>query len=98
MNRLNGRQSNTSATPCLRERQKELILIGHDTSEEIGMENCARWLKTVLPGLKMDYVPARGPTSSHSFSSCSLGLPEGNADPHEDDLRPSTLLRSGRKL
>ncbi len=42
-------------------RHKALILLGHATSEEIGMENCARWLKTVFPGLKVDYVPAGEP-------------------------------------
>lgn len=42
-------------------RHKALILLGHDTSEEIGMENCARWLKIVFPGLKVDYVPAGEP-------------------------------------
>jgi putative NIF3 family GTP cyclohydrolase 1 type 2 len=42
-------------------RKKALILLGHVTSEEPGMENCARWLKTVFPGMRVDFVPAGEP-------------------------------------
>lgn len=39
-------------------RHKAMILMGHYTSEEPGMENFAAWLKTVLPGTKIDFIPA----------------------------------------
>jgi len=42
-------------------RHKALILLGHLTSEEVGMENCAAWLKPMFPGLRVDYVPAGEP-------------------------------------
>jgi putative NIF3 family GTP cyclohydrolase 1 type 2 len=42
-------------------RKKALILLGHVTSEEAGMENCASWLKTLLPGMRIDFIPAGEP-------------------------------------
>ncbi len=42
-------------------RHKALILLGHDTSEEIGMENCAVWLRTLFPGLRVTFIPAGEP-------------------------------------
>jgi putative NIF3 family GTP cyclohydrolase 1 type 2 len=42
-------------------RHKAMILMGHFTSEEPGMENFATWLKTVLPGMKIDFIPAGEP-------------------------------------
>jgi putative NIF3 family GTP cyclohydrolase 1 type 2 len=45
----------------LQGRRKALILLGHLTSEEAGMDNCAAWLKTVLPAVKVDYIPATEP-------------------------------------
>ena len=42
-------------------RKKALILLGHVTSEEPGMENCAKWLRTVFPGMRVDFVPAGEP-------------------------------------
>jgi putative NIF3 family GTP cyclohydrolase 1 type 2 len=42
-------------------RHKALILLGHYTSEEPGMDNCAVWLKTVFPGTKIDFIPAGEP-------------------------------------
>ncbi len=35
-----------------------LIILGHDMSEEAGMEECARWLKTFVPEVPIDYMPA----------------------------------------
>jgi putative NIF3 family GTP cyclohydrolase 1 type 2 len=57
----------------LQGRHKALILLGHDTSEEIGMENCARWLRTLFPNVPVEFIPAgepywlpeHPPTSSH---------------------------------
>ncbi len=45
----------------LQGRHKALILLGHDTSEEIGMETCAVWLRTLFSGLKVEFVPAGEP-------------------------------------
>jgi putative NIF3 family GTP cyclohydrolase 1 type 2 len=42
-------------------RHKALILLGHVTSEEAGMESCAAWLKTVFPNLKIQFIPAGEP-------------------------------------
>jgi hypothetical protein len=42
-------------------RHKALILLGHDISEEAGMEECARWLRTVLPGMPVESVAAGEP-------------------------------------
>jgi putative NIF3 family GTP cyclohydrolase 1 type 2 len=42
-------------------RPKALILLGHYTSEEPGMDNAATWLKTVIPGMKVDFIPAGEP-------------------------------------
>ncbi len=38
-------------------RPKALILLGHDVSEEAGMKTCADWLRGVLPGVRVDFVP-----------------------------------------
>jgi putative NIF3 family GTP cyclohydrolase 1 type 2 len=42
-------------------RHKALILLGHYTSEEPGMDNAATWLRTVFPGVKVDFIPAGEP-------------------------------------
>ncbi len=42
-------------------RRKGMILLGHYTSEEPGMDACAVWLRTVLPGTKVDFIPAGEP-------------------------------------
>ena len=34
-------------------RHKALILLGHEVSEEAGMDECARWLRTVFPGMPL---------------------------------------------
>jgi putative NIF3 family GTP cyclohydrolase 1 type 2 len=45
----------------LQGRKKALILLGHVTSEESGMDNCARWLRHIFPGMHIDYLPAGEP-------------------------------------
>jgi len=45
-------------------RHKALILLGHVPSEEPGMEDCARWLRTFLPGIPVEFVPAGEPFRS----------------------------------
>lgn len=42
-------------------RKKALILLGHAVSEEAGMSECADWLKTILPGMPVQYIPAGEP-------------------------------------
>ncbi|WP_263359985.1 Nif3-like dinuclear metal center hexameric protein [Acidicapsa ligni] len=45
----------------LQGRKKALILLGHLTSEESGMDYCAKWLKPIFPGLPIQYLPAGEP-------------------------------------
>src|SRR5690349_2823550 len=45
-------------------RQKALILLGHEVSEEAGMEYCARWLRPLFPTLRVTFIPAGEPFQS----------------------------------
>lgn len=38
-------------------RPKVLILLGHIASEQAGMEECARWLRTFITGVPIEFVP-----------------------------------------
>lgn len=42
-------------------RHKALILLGHEVSEEPGMEQCTKDLREVFPGLRIDHIPAGQP-------------------------------------
>lgn len=42
-------------------RHKALILLGHEVSEEAGMRYCAQWLKSILPGVPVEYIKAGEP-------------------------------------
>jgi putative NIF3 family GTP cyclohydrolase 1 type 2 len=42
-------------------KQKALIILGHIPSEQAGMEECTRWLKTFLTEVPIQFVPAREP-------------------------------------
>lgn len=42
-------------------RPKALIIIGHIPSEQAGMEECARWLKTFISDVPIEFIPAREP-------------------------------------
>lgn len=42
-------------------RHKALILLGHEVSEEAGMQYCAQWLKGVLPGMPIEFIKAGEP-------------------------------------
>ena len=42
-------------------RRKALIILGHIPSEQSGMEECTRWLKTFIQGVPVEFVPAREP-------------------------------------
>jgi putative NIF3 family GTP cyclohydrolase 1 type 2 len=42
-------------------KNKALIIVGHANSEEPGMKYLAEWLRPLLPGIKITFVPAGGP-------------------------------------
>jgi putative NIF3 family GTP cyclohydrolase 1 type 2 len=42
-------------------RHKALILLGHEVSEEAGMEECARWLRRLFPAIPVDFIAAGEP-------------------------------------
>ena len=52
-------------------RHKALVILGHAASEEEGMNECARWLKTVLKGIPVEFIPATEPYWSPASRSLS---------------------------
>ena len=42
-------------------KPKALIMLGHIPSEQAGMDECARWLKTFVTDVPIEFVPARDP-------------------------------------
>jgi putative NIF3 family GTP cyclohydrolase 1 type 2 len=42
-------------------QRKALVIVGHIPSEQPGMEECARWLKTFVSEVPVDFVPAADP-------------------------------------
>jgi putative NIF3 family GTP cyclohydrolase 1 type 2 len=42
-------------------RKKALLVIGHVPSEQAGMEECARWLKTFVKDVPIEFVPTKQP-------------------------------------
>ena len=42
-------------------KQKSLIILGHIPSEQAGMEECTRWLKTFVSEIPIEFVPAKEP-------------------------------------
>jgi putative NIF3 family GTP cyclohydrolase 1 type 2 len=42
-------------------RHKALILLGHEVSEEPGMEQCAKELRELFPGVRVDHIEAGQP-------------------------------------
>ncbi len=42
-------------------RKKALIVIGHVPSEQAGMDECARWLKTFITGVPIEFVATKQP-------------------------------------
>jgi putative NIF3 family GTP cyclohydrolase 1 type 2 len=42
-------------------RPRGLILMGHDVSEELGMQECATWLKTFVSEVPIEFIPAGEP-------------------------------------
>ena len=39
-------------------KKKGLIILGHDMSEEGGMKECARWLKSIVTEVPVEFMPA----------------------------------------
>jgi hypothetical protein len=52
-------------------RHKALILLGHVVSEEAGMDECARWLRTIFPGMPIQFIPALEPFRTVPASAIS---------------------------
>jgi putative NIF3 family GTP cyclohydrolase 1 type 2 len=42
-------------------KHKALIILGHIPSEQAGMEECARWLKTFVNEVPINFIPAKEP-------------------------------------
>jgi putative NIF3 family GTP cyclohydrolase 1 type 2 len=42
-------------------QKKGLIILGHVPSEENGMKECARWLKTFVPEVPIEFIPSGEP-------------------------------------
>lgn len=42
-------------------KRKALIVIGHIPSEQAGMEECARWLRTFVKDVPIEFVPTKQP-------------------------------------
>jgi putative NIF3 family GTP cyclohydrolase 1 type 2 len=42
-------------------KPKALIMLGHIPSEQAGMDECVRWLKTFITDVPIEFVPARDP-------------------------------------
>ncbi len=45
-------------------QQKGMILLGHMLSEDFGMQEVAEWLRTFVPDVPIDWIPAGDPFSS----------------------------------
>jgi putative NIF3 family GTP cyclohydrolase 1 type 2 len=42
-------------------KRKALIILGHISSEQAGMQECARWLKTFITEVPIEFIPTRDP-------------------------------------
>ncbi len=42
-------------------KRKALVILGHIPSEQAGMEECARWLKTFITEVPVEFIPAKEP-------------------------------------
>lgn len=52
-------------------RHKALILLGHEVSEEAGMDECARWLRTIFPGTPVSFISAKEPFQTVQTSAAA---------------------------
>ncbi|MGB9469167.1 MAG: Nif3-like dinuclear metal center hexameric protein, partial [Candidatus Acidiferrum sp.] len=53
-----------AADAVTQHRQKALIVIGHIPSEQMGMQECATWLKTFVKNVPVQFVPTKEPWHS----------------------------------
>jgi putative NIF3 family GTP cyclohydrolase 1 type 2 len=42
-------------------KRKALIILGHISSEQAGMQECARWMKTFVAEVPIEFIPTRDP-------------------------------------
>jgi putative NIF3 family GTP cyclohydrolase 1 type 2 len=49
------------ADAVTQKKGKGLIILGHIPSEQAGMEECARWLKSFVSEVPIEFVPAADP-------------------------------------
>jgi len=42
-------------------KRKALIILGHVSSEQAGMQECARWMKTFITEVPIEFIPTRDP-------------------------------------
>lgn len=49
------------ADAATQKKRKALIILGHVPSEQAGMEECARWLKTFVTEVPVEFVPTSEP-------------------------------------
>jgi putative NIF3 family GTP cyclohydrolase 1 type 2 len=49
------------ADAVAQQKQKALIILSHIPSEQAGMEECARWLKTFVTEVPVEFIPAAQP-------------------------------------
>jgi putative NIF3 family GTP cyclohydrolase 1 type 2 len=50
-----------TADAASEKKQKALIILSHVPSEQAGMEECTRWLKTFFPEIPIEFVPTAQP-------------------------------------
>jgi hypothetical protein len=49
------------ADAVTQKKGKGMIILGHIPSEQAGMEECARWLKSFVSEVPIEFVPAADP-------------------------------------
>jgi putative NIF3 family GTP cyclohydrolase 1 type 2 len=64
------------ADAATQKKRKALIILGHVPSEQAGMEECARWLKTFVTEVPVEFVPTSEPFWSSRVPDLNLALPQ----------------------
>jgi len=52
---------NAGRPRCGSRVRKALLVIGHVPSEQAGMEECVRWMKTFVKDVPIEFVPTKQP-------------------------------------
>jgi putative NIF3 family GTP cyclohydrolase 1 type 2 len=52
-------------------RRKALVLLGHEVSEEPGMEYCAKWIQELFPNIPVKFIKAGSPFTPASLPQSS---------------------------